>query len=83
MGSIDKYIFRATLASWAPVPVSLRTVTWIAQAMRGIDPMIGQGPMIVAYLGFISMAIRPRAPMQAISEQNARLPRLVGRPATA
>jgi hypothetical protein len=83
MGSIDKYIFRATLASCAPVPVSLTTVTWIARAMRGTDPMIGQGPMIAAYLGFISMAIRPRALLQAISEPNARLPRLVGRPATA
>jgi hypothetical protein len=80
MGSIDKYIFRATLASCAPVPVSLTTVTWIAGVVRGT---VGQGRMIVAYLGFISMGIRPRALMQAISEPNARLLRLVGRAATA
>src|SRR5258708_5788287 len=36
MGSIDKYIFRTTLASFALVLVSLTGVIWITQALRGI-----------------------------------------------
>src|SRR5947199_45810 len=36
MGSIDKYIFRTTLASFALVLVSLTGVIWITQALRRI-----------------------------------------------
>ena len=39
MGSIDRYIFRTTLASFALVLVSLTGVIWITQALRGIDLM--------------------------------------------
>ena len=34
MGSIDRYIFRTTLASFAVVLVSLTGVIWITQALR-------------------------------------------------
>jgi len=37
MGSIDRYIFRTTLVSFAVVMGSLTGVIWITQALRGID----------------------------------------------
>src|ERR1700743_2308526 len=43
MGSIDKYIFRTTLASFALVLVSLTGVIWIKPVLRGIDLMTTQG----------------------------------------
>src|SRR6478736_5940531 len=50
MGSIDRYIFRTTLASFALVLVSLTGVIWITQALRGIDLMTSQGQTIIAFL---------------------------------
>jgi lipopolysaccharide export system permease protein len=57
MGSIDKYIFRTTLASFALVLVSLTGVIWITQALRGIDLMTSQGQTIVTFLGITSLVI--------------------------
>jgi lipopolysaccharide export system permease protein len=57
MGSIDKYIFRTTLASFALVLVSLTGVIWITQALRGIDLMTSQGQTILTFLGVTSLAI--------------------------
>ncbi len=57
MGSIDKYIFRTTLASFALVLVSLTGVIWITQALRGIDLMTSQGQTIVTFLGLTSLVI--------------------------
>ena len=57
MGSIDKYIFRTTLASFALVLVSLTGVIWITQALRGIDLMTSQGQTIVTFLGVSSLVI--------------------------
>src|SRR5258705_6947470 len=57
MGSIDKYIFRTTLASFALVLVSLTGVIWITQALRGIDQMTSQGQTIVTFLGVTSLVI--------------------------
>ena len=57
MGSIDKYIFRTTLASFALVLVSLTGVIWITQALRQIDLMTSQGQTIVTFLGFSSLVI--------------------------
>src|SRR6201993_1295748 len=57
MGSIDKYIFRTTLASFALVLVSLTGVIWITQALRGIDLMTSQGQTIVPFLGLTSLII--------------------------
>jgi lipopolysaccharide export system permease protein len=57
MGSIDRYIFRTTLASFALVLVSLTGVIWITQALRGIDLMTSQGQTILTFLGLTSLAI--------------------------
>jgi lipopolysaccharide export system permease protein len=57
MGSIDKYIFRTTLASFALVLVSLTGVIWITQALRQIDLMTSQGQTIVTFLGVSSLVI--------------------------
>ena len=57
MGSIDKYIFRTTLVSFALVLVSLTGVIWITQALRGIDLMTSQGQTIITFLGITSLVI--------------------------
>jgi len=57
MGSIDRYIFRTTLASFAVVLVSLTGVIWITQALRGIDLMTSQGQTILTFLGVTSQVI--------------------------
>jgi lipopolysaccharide export system permease protein len=57
MGSIDKYIFRTTLGSFALVLVSLTGVIWITQALRGIDLMTSQGQTILTFLGITSLVI--------------------------
>ena len=57
MGSIDKYIFRTTLTSFAVVLVSLTGVIWITQALRGIDLMTSQGQTILTFLGITSLVI--------------------------
>jgi lipopolysaccharide export system permease protein len=57
MGSIDRYIFRTTLASFALVLVSLTGVIWITQALRGIDLMTSQGQTILTFLGVTSLVI--------------------------
>ena len=57
MGSIDKYIFRTTLGSFAVVLVSLTGVIWITQALRGIDLMTSQGQTILTFLGITSLVI--------------------------
>src|SRR5215475_11606086 len=57
MGSIDRYIFRTTLASFAVVLISLTGVIWITQALRGIDLMTSQGQTIITFLGLTSLVI--------------------------
>jgi lipopolysaccharide export system permease protein len=57
MGSIDRYIFRTTLASFVVVLVSLTGVIWITQALRGIDLMTSQGQTILTFLGITSLII--------------------------
>lgn len=57
MGTIDKYIFRTTLASFAVVLVSLTGVIWITQALRGIDLMTSQGQTIITFLGITGLVI--------------------------
>src|SRR5467141_1292861 len=57
MGSIDRYIFRTTLASFALVLVSLTGVIWSTQALRGIDLMTSQGQTILTFLGITSLVI--------------------------
>lgn len=57
MGSIDRYVFRTILMSFAVVLISLTGVIWITQALRGIDLMTSQGQTIVTFLGFTSLLI--------------------------
>jgi lipopolysaccharide export system permease protein len=57
MGSVDKYVFRTTLASFVLVLVSLTGVIWITQALRGIDLMTSQGQTILTFLGITSLVI--------------------------
>jgi len=57
MGSIDKYVMRTTLGSFAVVLASLTGVIWITQALRGIDLMTSQGQTILTFLGFTSLII--------------------------
>lgn len=57
MGSINKYVFRTTLASFALVLVSLTGVIWITQALRGIDLMTSQGQTILTFLGVTGLII--------------------------
>jgi lipopolysaccharide export system permease protein len=57
MGSIDKYIFRTTLGSFALVLISLTGVIWITQALRDIDLMTSQGQTILTFLGVTSLVI--------------------------
>ena len=57
MGSIDRYIFRTTLGSFAVVLISLTGVIWITQALRDIDLMTSQGQTILTFLGVTSLVI--------------------------
>ncbi|MBB5046459.1 lipopolysaccharide export system permease protein [Rhodopseudomonas rhenobacensis] len=57
MGSIDSYIFRTTLTSFAVILASLTGVIWITQALRGIDLMTSQGQTILTFLGLTGMAV--------------------------
>ena len=57
MGSIDRYIFRTTLASFVLVLVSLTGVIWITQALRDIDLMTSERQTIVTFLGITSLVI--------------------------
>ncbi len=57
MGSVDSYIFRTTLTSFAVVLASLTGVIWITQALRGIDLMTSQGQTIMTFLGITGLAV--------------------------
>src|SRR6201998_1005412 len=57
MGSIDKYIFRTTLGSFALVLVSLTGVSWITQALGGVVLRTSQGQTILTFLGVTSLVI--------------------------
>src|SRR5947199_5589863 len=57
MGSIDRYIFKTTLGSFALVLVSLTGVSWITHTLRGIDLMTGEGQTIRTFLGSTSLVI--------------------------
>src|SRR5665647_891617 len=80
MGSIDSYIFRTTMTSFAVVLASLTGVIWITQALRGIDLMTSQGQTIMTFLGLTGLAvpvlvlvIAPIALMIAVSHTLNRL----------
>jgi lipopolysaccharide export system permease protein len=57
MTSIDAYIFKTTLASFAVILGALTGVIWITQALRGIDLMTSQGQTVAVFLGITGLAI--------------------------
>ena len=57
MGSIDSYIFRLTFAAFVLVLVTLTSVIWITQALRGIDVMTSQGQTVLVFVGLTGLAV--------------------------
>lgn len=57
MGSIDSYIFRQTFAAFILVLVTLTSVIWITQALRGIDVMTSRGQTVLVFIGLTGLAI--------------------------
>jgi lipopolysaccharide export system permease protein len=57
MGSIDSYIFRQTFAAFVLVVITLTSVIWITQALRGIDVMTSQGQTVLVFVGLTGLAI--------------------------
>jgi lipopolysaccharide export system permease protein len=57
MGSIDRYIFRATFSAFLIVLISLTAVIWVTQALRDIDIMTSQGQTILVFIGITGLII--------------------------
>ncbi len=56
-GAIDAYIVRIVLTSFVIVLISLTSVIWVTQALRGIDLMTSQGQTILVFIGITGLAI--------------------------
>jgi lipopolysaccharide export system permease protein len=57
MGSIGRYIFRATLGAFLVVCISVTALMWITQALRDIDLMTNQGQSIFVFIGLTGLII--------------------------
>jgi len=57
MGSIDRYIFRATFSAFLIVLITLTAVIWVTQALRDIDIMTSQGQTILVFIGITGLII--------------------------
>lgn len=57
MGSIGRYIFRATLGAFLVVLVSVTTLMWITQALRNFDLMTNQGQSVLVFVGITGLII--------------------------
>src|SRR5919106_5086408 len=57
MGSIGRYIFRATLSAFLVVLVSVTLLMWITQALRNFDLMTNQGQSILVFVGITGLII--------------------------
>lgn len=57
MGSINRYIFRATSGAFLLVLVSLTAVIWVTQALRDVDIMTSQGQTILVFAGITGLII--------------------------
>jgi lipopolysaccharide export system permease protein len=55
MGSIGRYIFRSTLATFVLVLVSLTALIWVTQALRDIDLMTNRGQSMMVFIGITSL----------------------------
>ena len=57
MGSIDRYIFRATFSAFLVVLITLTAIIWVTQALRDIDIMTSQGQTILVFIGITGLII--------------------------
>jgi lipopolysaccharide export system permease protein len=57
MGSIGRYIFRATLGAFLVVLISITTLMWITQALRNFDLMTNQGQSVLVFVGITALII--------------------------
>jgi lipopolysaccharide export system permease protein len=57
MGSIDRYIFRATLGSFLVVLVSLTAIFWVTQALRKFDLMTSQQQTLFTFIRITAMLV--------------------------
>jgi len=57
MGSIGRYIFRATLGAFLVVLISVTTLMWMTQALRNFDLMTNQGQSVLVFIGITALII--------------------------
>jgi lipopolysaccharide export system permease protein len=57
MGSIGRYIFRATMGAFVITLVSLTVVIWFTQAMRDFDLITSQRQTLLVFVGITGMII--------------------------
>jgi lipopolysaccharide export system permease protein len=57
MGSVGRYIFRATLGAFLVVVISLTAVIWITQALRDIDLMTNQGQSALVFVAITGLIV--------------------------
>jgi lipopolysaccharide export system permease protein len=57
MGSIGRYIFRASLGAFLVVLVSVTALMWITQALRSFDLMTNQGQSVLVFVGITGLII--------------------------
>jgi lipopolysaccharide export system permease protein len=55
--TIDRYIFRNTIAAFLLVLVSLTGIIWITQALREIDLVTNQGQTVLIFLGLTGLLV--------------------------
>jgi lipopolysaccharide export system permease protein len=57
MGSIGRYIFRATAGAFLLVIISVTALMWMTQALRNVDLMTNQGQGILVFIGITALII--------------------------
>jgi lipopolysaccharide export system permease protein len=57
MGSIGRYIFRATSGAFLVVLISITLLMWLTQALRNFDLMTNQGQSILVFVGITGLII--------------------------
>jgi len=65
MGSIGRYMFRATMGAFLITLVSLTVVIWFTQAMRDFDLITSQPQTLLVFVGITGMIIPPLVMMIA------------------
>jgi lipopolysaccharide export system permease protein len=57
MGSIGRYIFRATFGAFLTISVSLTALIWMTQALREIDLVTNQGQSVLTFASITGMLL--------------------------